>query len=702
MRVAQQDYKTFTGGIGETGKMNITMNGFAFSSLINNLYAQKIDSPFRELATNGRDGHAAVGKLDVPLEIQLPSHFDPLFAVRDFGCSMPHEFMMAAEGGYRSLFSSTKRDTDEQVGMLGLGRVSPLAYTDAYTVTCWSNGERRDYSVFLGADGVPDVAHLATVPSTDPTGVKVSYPVKASDVRAFKLAADRVLFAFDPKPTIINESYQHPEVSIYASGSNWTVYEDLPFSTGIYAKQGCVLYPISSNFIRDHLKLNTSYLRMVVDFPIGQLSVATSREELSYDNQTVINLKVGFEKALEEMASTVVAQIDAEPDYFSACAKWDSMRGNYNSGTQAIRTLIENRVKWKGKTLKQKFALNIDSAATPGMYFDQGDDRPGTCVPYLTFRSKIHDMNLVHSSMAQVRLYVEFPDLKFGTARMKHVMETLVNRGDRVLWLRPVNKAALTSWLEEHGDIPWVDLATVQPPKRQPALPGMKKNARIKMRYFEAGQIRGSAYGAQYEDITPTKDMIFMHQVDGSFVCQPGGRSQEIYGLETALNTLVRGGILLPDTRVYCINKTNAPRLEKVVKTPRLLHEYVQELVKAKFDTDNLRIPMASYESKRCYSVAEYLRDSQVPLWGDLKKFSTTYGGATTPTTVPVNDSGMEVLRVWAPQCLVASKDSDHVDARDTLYRQYPLLELIMDRCYTNKLDQITHYLTLLLNAKGA
>lgn len=695
MRVAAQDYETITGGISQSGKMTIAMNGFAFASLINNLYSMKVDSPFRELLTNGRDGHAAVGKLDVPLQVQLPSHFDQTFWVRDFGCSMSHDFMIAAESGYRSLFSSTKRDTDEQVGMLGLGRVSPLAYTDAYTVTCWSEGMQRDYSVFLGADGVPDVAFLGSRPSDEPQGTKVCYPAKMEDVNRFRRAADKLMLGFEVLPEITNESYEPFENKVYKRGTNWRVYDDFALNPGLYARQGCVIYPISKTFLQDNLPSMPSYLRMIIDFPIGKLNVATSREELSYDTMTVDNLKVGIEATMAELLAEVEAEIQNAPDYFSACEMWMNMKGDYRATSNAIRVLIENRVKWKDYKLVESFPLDNQYNSTAAMYFDGDDSRVGNLPWALSFRQKSHGVNLAIATMKTVRVFVEYPDLKFGTARMKRVLSELCVKGERVLWMRPESKSAVELWRAAHGGMVVTDLATVEPLKTAAT---RKKTNAIRMRYVDANQTRVNS-NALYEDVVLTNKSILMNQSGSSYDYFGNGRTTELDMVIQDLDRLVQQGVVPYGTRIYMVNGSNEKRVKAAVKNPVMAPDFIKDAIKKKFKTDTVKYPASTYEGNRNNGIADRLRATGVPLWGGLKTFVDKYTG---PGGVGLTQADYYIISTWAKHCIIPSDDDHHSKVRKQFYEDFNLMELVIERSYSRTdNNHLTTYLTLMSNAKG-
>jgi HSP90 family molecular chaperone len=63
----------------------------AFDILSSGLYSDKIQAIVRELSCNAYDAHVAAGKVDVPIEIRLPTSLDPTFYVKDYGIGLDHE-----------------------------------------------------------------------------------------------------------------------------------------------------------------------------------------------------------------------------------------------------------------------------------------------------------------------------------------------------------------------------------------------------------------------------------------------------------------------------------------------------------------------------------------------------------------------------------------------------------------------------------
>lgn len=283
-------------GMSETVSFTIAASGKAFRSLMDSLYSRKIEAPIRELATNAFDSHKAAALIR-PFAIHLPNQFEPVFRVRDYGTGMPHDLVMRR---YTTLFDSTKDESNEEVGMLGLGSKSPFAYTDAFVLTVWLDGEKRTYAIYIGSQGQPKCSLVDTSASDEECGVAVEFPVKVGDITAFEEAAIRVFKGFPIMPDGLPATVQTAlSIQPFDTGDFWKGYDKKYLGGGFFARQGCVLYPIDLKHLLPEAEAKAFGGvdgSIVLDFPIGSLEFTNSREFLSYSPDTVKALKKQFQR----------------------------------------------------------------------------------------------------------------------------------------------------------------------------------------------------------------------------------------------------------------------------------------------------------------------------------------------------------------------------------------------------------------------
>lgn len=258
------------------------------------LYSDKVLAVIREYSANAWD--AARG---TPIEVELPTATAPVFSVRDRGPGLPHDGVMRHFTQYGA---SSKRQSNEAVGYLGIGCKSGFAYADSFTVTSWHGGRKRVYAAIIDASGAGEMRLLDEEACGNETGLAVSVPVRPRDVSEFVDKARDFYRFFDPQP-LCNYNLAPPV---------WGMRHG---TDRLYAVMGCVAYPIDLLHIRANVSLSDKH--GAFRFDIGTLDVAASREALKYSDRT----KAALTAALTLAHQNVVAAVTA--DAAKATTDWD-------------------------------------------------------------------------------------------------------------------------------------------------------------------------------------------------------------------------------------------------------------------------------------------------------------------------------------------------------------------------------------------
>jgi hypothetical protein len=146
--------------------------------LSKNLYSDDIGSTIRECASNALDSHRRAG-VDTPIIVSFKSSTDYNyeFCVEDFGIGLDADDVKNIISKYGK---STKRESNTELGMMGLGFKAPLAYSSSFYFICRKNGVERKYMMYEGED-TNTIDLLYETPTTEGNGVKIIIPVKYSD-----------------------------------------------------------------------------------------------------------------------------------------------------------------------------------------------------------------------------------------------------------------------------------------------------------------------------------------------------------------------------------------------------------------------------------------------------------------------------------------------------------------------------------------
>lgn len=358
MKLQQRDITNQRSGVLESKKFTIEMNATAFQTAIDGLYSDKVRAPIRELATNAWDASP-----NHNFDVHLPSQLDPRFWVRDYGPGMSHEYLM---GLYTTLYSSTKRDRNDAVGCLGLGSKSPFAYASQFYVQSFQGGTVMTYCASIEADGVPQFSHLDTKTTTEADGLKVSFNVKIPDIQKFRQAARFTLFGFDaPRPNVVNEKWEWPELTKTYEGKGWCLYEEKDNEeekvfSGPVVRMGCVIYPLDLDAAG--LNHNASWVndeRLFIDIPIGDVDIMNSREGLGYTERTNKYLKDRLNEIRTEIASEFQKKVDACVHIVEAGLLLASVK-------YTLVDRVSNVRQWKGQDVP--YSLSFAFEKTQGKF----------------------------------------------------------------------------------------------------------------------------------------------------------------------------------------------------------------------------------------------------------------------------------------------------------------------------------------------
>lgn len=300
--------------VGEIGEFRIRNSAKAFGILSSGLYANKVRAIIRELSCNAYDSHVAANKKDVPFDVHLPNMLEPYFSIRDYGVGLNHDQVANI---YTTYFESTKTDSNDFVGALGLGSKSPFSYTDNFTVIAIKDGRKGIYTAFINEVGVPSIALMIEEESDDPTGIEVKFSVNdRHDFDKFRQEARNVYKHFATRPVIKGNSEFKFEDAEYESKDIVPGVHYYKRSSTSFAIMGNIAYPIqipvADTSLGDLRNLLTCGLEL--HFEIGELDFQASREGLSYVPETVNAIKRKLEKLNAKLYHTIASEAGAIPN----------------------------------------------------------------------------------------------------------------------------------------------------------------------------------------------------------------------------------------------------------------------------------------------------------------------------------------------------------------------------------------------------
>lgn len=312
----------------------------AFQILSGGLYSDKIKAIIRELSCNAWDAHVMAGNKK-PFHVHLPNQLEPWFSVRDYGIGLSEHDVMNL---YSTYFESTKTNTNDQIGALGLGSKSPFSYEKSFNVVSIFDGERKTYTAHLNEHGCPTITktyeqsvedYLERLEENLPegntldkreghNGLEVRFAVRANDFDDFAKKAGQVFRIFKVKPEVGgNPRYKKYEQTLTTiiKGRDWKfIKTDFYKSDRAVALQGNIEYPIDKNQLGDLTKEQEFIAegRFYINFKIGDLDISASRESLGYNEETIMNIKNALTKTYKSFHRMLNKKIQSADTLFNA------------------------------------------------------------------------------------------------------------------------------------------------------------------------------------------------------------------------------------------------------------------------------------------------------------------------------------------------------------------------------------------------
>lgn len=336
-------------GVCVEGQFKIHATAKAFRILSDGLYSDKIQAIMRELSCNAYDSHIAA-KNDKPFTVHMPNELEPYFSIRDYGTGLSHDDIMNI---FTTYFQSTKTDSNDYVGCLGLGSKSPFSYTDNFTVSSWHNGVKRTYNAFINESEIPSIAMMAEDKTKDHNGIEIQFPVQRHDFSEFVRKAPKTFKYFKLQPEIVGVKIKLDKPNYFLHKNTWGVRSNEltgDYSSGAFAVMGNVCYPIDDYPEANLTPMEKCVLDLGIDihFDIGDLEVSASREKLSYNTQTKKNIKDRLAIIGKEIITELETKIQRCPSLWEARKMaYTLSKGDYSM----FGTLLTNQateITWQG------------------------------------------------------------------------------------------------------------------------------------------------------------------------------------------------------------------------------------------------------------------------------------------------------------------------------------------------------------------
>lgn len=289
---------------------------FITTLLTSNLYSRPLESFLRETVANAYDSHMeAETDEHILLLIQDSGYKTYTISVRDYGVGVsPERF----EKIYRNIGSSTKRDSNDYIGMFGIGRFSCLSCADVANITSYYNGKKYSYLMYKNGGGI-NIDKISETEGDFRNGLEVSIKMNVSSYYDWRGAIyhlclfDKLYITYQGENSDLKNlvsRFNEREITNFNTFSRCSLL-DTPRN---YFKVGNILYDIEGT-----VDLKTTN-RLIINLPIGSVDITPNREALQYTDYTnrTINQKVAeTKKELQNMVNTHIKGDISMSEFFT-------------------------------------------------------------------------------------------------------------------------------------------------------------------------------------------------------------------------------------------------------------------------------------------------------------------------------------------------------------------------------------------------
>lgn len=299
---------------------------FITTLLTSNLYSNPLQSFLRETVTNAYDSCVEAGTpgKSIIMLIQDKDSRNFTISIRDYGTGVsPERFNKI----YKNIGSSTKRESNDYMGMFGIGRLSCLSVVDVAEINSYYNGTKYSYLMYKNGMGI-NIDEVSQTHGNYRNGLEVVVELTKDISNLIELKKGLLkLILFDSlevryignSSTIIEAVEKFNSVSLAELGSCWLT----PCTFTAYHKYvavGKVIYELD-------LKTPgiTYYTEgIIAKLPVGSVDIVPSREALQLTDRTKntliatdIAVKKDLQKLVTDKLKNIVAQGSIEHYYRS-------------------------------------------------------------------------------------------------------------------------------------------------------------------------------------------------------------------------------------------------------------------------------------------------------------------------------------------------------------------------------------------------
>ena len=320
------------------------------------IYSDKLLAVIREYSTNAMDANKEAGNTS-PINVSLPTSFNPILSFRDYGNGMTDEDVINT---YIKYGNSTKRNSNDYTGCLGIGSKAGFAYGDAFTIISYT---RRYITTWLARideskKGTISITSQVINKSSIKTGTEIQVPILKVDIDNCIQKA-KTFFKYWKQKPICNVEFE--EVNYLEQTDEYSVLnKSYVYHGKSTVLMGNIIYPINIDQLSGIAKNILSNDTIIANAPLGSLDIAANRETLEYSKRTIDGLTAIAHNIACDLANNLKKSIAHCPSRITASIESCKYNGILKPATNEQ---IVNKTTWKGLYLLNSIAFNNNAVS---------------------------------------------------------------------------------------------------------------------------------------------------------------------------------------------------------------------------------------------------------------------------------------------------------------------------------------------------
>jgi len=320
------------------------------------IYSDKLLAVIREYSTNAVDANIEAGK-DASINVKLPSLNDSTLSFRDYGYGLTDEEVCQL---YVKYGASTKRNSNDYTGCLGIGCKAGFAYGDSFQVISYTTNKITTWLARIDESKRGTISMLnSTENTTGTTGTEVRVTIRKQDIDDCISKAKKFFKYWRTKPII---NCELPKLEIFESTDDWAITKESqrPYHyrnhRNAFVVMGNICYPLSADSANITGKGSALIQCSNVIFyaPLGSLDIAANRESLEYTDRTRNALVAMSNNMLIDLATRLSKLVANEPSRINASIKSFHYDDDLPGG---IIQQIKANAQWQGQELISTVSL---------------------------------------------------------------------------------------------------------------------------------------------------------------------------------------------------------------------------------------------------------------------------------------------------------------------------------------------------------